>query len=119
LSSSLREAGFSVVPIDDKKGKLLKAKLMVLDLTKQAVIDVLFNMLMTANVAYLPLGEWRPYIDQHGNPVFPTKSEAAYPELLCRRVSTLVKQEAVNRGTTVPSSAYVATGAQEEARIAK
>ena len=261
LSSSLREAGFSVVPIDHKKGKLLKAKLMVLDLTKQADIDVLFNMLMTANVAcchcapvcgtgsrareiplppgmeqfkaepmrseqyplglphlqgseadrvaaanklyfitlcvcyvahirkfllsvenpsnayfwlamqelsdrytcladawfacesahfqacahgaernkwtcwfgtpkiFTPLralcshshpkGEWRPYIDQHGNPVFPTKSEAAYPELLCRRVSTLVKQEAVNRGTTVPSSAYVATGAQEEARIAK
>ena len=51
LSSSLREAGFSVVPIDHKKGKLLKAKLMVLDLTKQADIDVLFNMLMTANVA--------------------------------------------------------------------
>eukprot|EP00435_Cladocopium_sp_Y103_P068987 s708_g32.t1 len=63
--------------------------------------------------------EWRPYLDQHGDPVFPTKTEAAYPELLCRRVAALVKQEAVNRGTQVQTSAYVPQGAQEESRMSK
>ena len=45
LSGSLKQAGFSVLPIDHKHGKLLKAKLMILDLTKQCDVDVLFNVL--------------------------------------------------------------------------
>jgi hypothetical protein len=35
LSASLKQAGFSILPIDHQKGKTLKAKLMMLDLTKQ------------------------------------------------------------------------------------
>ena len=52
LSSSLRETGFAVIPIDHMKGKVMKAKLMLLDLTKQTDLDVMVNMLMTANIAY-------------------------------------------------------------------
>ena len=52
LSASLKQAGFSVLPIDHQKGKTLKAKLMLLDLTKQCDVDVLFNILATANIAY-------------------------------------------------------------------
>jgi hypothetical protein len=43
LSSSLRDSGFAILPIDHKTGKVMKARLMILDLTKQADIDVLVN----------------------------------------------------------------------------
>ena len=36
---------------------------------------------------------WAPYIDEHGRQVFPTASEAAYPELLCTRVACILKAE--------------------------
>ena len=52
LSASLKQVGFSIISIDHKKGKVLKAKLMLLDLTKQCDIDVLFNILATANICY-------------------------------------------------------------------
>ena len=52
LSSSLRSSGFSVLPIDHKKGKMSKAKLTLLDLTKQHDFDVLLSILTTANIAY-------------------------------------------------------------------
>ena len=261
LSASLREAGFSVIPIDHKKGKVRKAKLMLLDLTKQSDLDVLFNMLLTANIAYChcapvcgtgskareiplpagmehlrseplrssdyplglphlqgqdwervkaanklyfitmcvcyiawlrnfvvsvenpsnayfwlaiqtlserfpelgqawfacesthfqacahgserdkwtcwfgsagvftplrakcthehPKGQWRPYFDKDGKPVFPTKAEAAYPEQLCRKVANLVKQAAVERGATTAQPAYAPAGAPEEVRSAR
>lgn len=51
LSASLKQAGFSVLAIDHQKGKTFKAKLMVLDLTKQCDVDVLFQILSTANIA--------------------------------------------------------------------
>ena len=35
-----------------------------------------------------PKTEWRPYMDHNGKPVFPTKAEAAYPELLSEGVTT-------------------------------
>ena len=259
LSASLKQAGFSVLPIDHQKGKTLKAKLMLLDLTKQCDVDVLFNILATANIAYChcapvcgtgsrareiplppgmehlraeplrdkthPLGlpdlrpndaarvhaanqlyfltlcvafvaarrnfilsvenpsnayfwlamqvlaerfkqlgpswfacesthfqacehgglrdkwtcwygtkdifqslralcthnhpktEWRPYMDHNGKPVFPTKAEAAYPELLCQRVSQLVRLNAIERGATVDPNAYRPAGQLDEARI--
>ena len=55
LSSSLRESGFAILPIDHKAGKLMKAKLTLLDLTKHADINILFSILNTAN-RVLPLG---------------------------------------------------------------
>ena len=261
LSSSLRETGFAVIPIDHMKGKVMKAKLMLLDLTKQTDLDVMVNMLMTANIAYChcapvcgtgsrareiplppgmehlkaeplrsldhPLGlphlqgsdyqrvlaanklyfvtlcvcfiaslrgflvsvenpsnayfwlamqcladmfpklgdawfacesthfqacahgaerdkwtcwfgskgtftalkaecthnhpknMWRPYLDRFGKPVFPTKTEAAYPELLCRRVAALVKQAVLDKGAIVAPAAFLPTGAQEEVRSSR
>ena len=261
LSASLRESGFGILPIDHKTGKDLKAKLMVLDLTKQEQIDVLINILCTANIAYChcapvcgtgsrareiplpkgmehfraeplrstqwPLGlptnqgkdkdrvdaanklyfltlcvahiaflrrfilsvenpsnayfwlamqtlteqfpelshawfscesthfqscehggerdkwtcwfgteavftplralcthvhskqAWRPYMDESGRPVFPTKAEAAYPKPLCQRVATLVKQETMKRGAIGVPPAYLAQGRQEESRASR
>ena len=52
LSASLKAEGFSVLPIDHKPGKAQKAKLMVLNLTKQSDIEVLLQILCTANIAY-------------------------------------------------------------------
>eukprot|EP00435_Cladocopium_sp_Y103_P047030 s317_g13.t1 len=63
--------------------------------------------------------EWRPYLDAAGRPVFPTKAEAAYPELLCKRVATLVQQCAIARGATGPTSAYVPQGRTEESRTGR
>ena len=40
---------------------------------------------------------WTPTI-VNGRAVFPTHSEAAYPEVLCQRISSLVRQEMVTRG---------------------
>ena len=261
LSSSLRETGFAILPIDHMKGKVMKAKLMILDLTKQADIEVLINVLCTANIAYchcapvcgtgsrareipLPVGmekfnarplrsqqwplglpdlegtdklrvqaanqlyfltlciamiayqrgfvfsvenpsnayfwlamqtladqfpqlsnawfsnesthfqtcahggerdkwtcwygtaqvftalrarcthehpkdAWRPYLDSSGKPIFPTKAESAYPELLCQKVATLVKQEALQRGAIGSPPAYLAMGKPEETRASK
>ena len=41
---------------------------------------------------------WRPYKDAHGQTVFPTKEEAAYPQLLCDRIACILKDEALRRG---------------------
>ena len=38
---------------------------------------------------------WQPYKDVHGQTVFPTKEEAAYPQLLCDRVACILKDEAL------------------------
>ena len=64
-----------------------------------------------------PKNAWRPYIDQHGRPVFPTKAEAAYPELLCQRIAQIVRLEAIERGATVDPNAYKPTDKQADARI--
>ena len=48
----LRESGFAILPIDHKAGKLMKAKLTLLDLTKQADVNVLFSILCTANIGF-------------------------------------------------------------------
>ena len=40
---------------------------------------------------------WTPTI-VNGRAVFPTHSEAAYPEVLCQRISSLVRQEMFTRG---------------------
>lgn len=66
-----------------------------------------------------PKGLWRPYFDSSGRPVFPTKAEAAYPELLCQRVATIVKQAAVDRGARADQPAFLPAGAQEEVRAAR
>ena len=47
---------------------------------------------------------WAPYIDEHGRQVFPTASEAAYPELLCTRVACILKAEALKAGFTFPTT---------------
>ena len=259
LSASLKQAGFSILPIDHQKGKTLKAKLMILDLTKQSDVNVLFGILATANIAYChcapvcgtgsrareiplppgmeqfnaeplrdkhrPLGlpnlrpndaarvsaanklyfltlcvafvaakrhfllsvenpsnayfwlamqvlaeqfpllgstwfegesthfqacahgglrdkwtcwfgtksvftglralcshdhpkdAWRPYMDQYGRPVFPTKAEAAYPELLCQRVAQIVRLAAIDRGAKVDPNAYRPTDKQSDAKL--
>ena len=261
LSSSLREAGFAILPVDHKTGKVMKARLTILDLTKQADVNVLINILCHANIAYChcapvcgtgsrareiplpkgmemfraeplrsaewPLGlpslqgkdkervraanqlyfltlcisyiahcrqfvlsvenpsnayfwlavqtmtdrypqlsdawfsnesthfqscahggerdkwtcwfgtqhvfaplralcthvhskqEWRPYFDSAGRPVFPTKAEAAYPELLCQRVAAIIKQEAMGRGATGTPPAYLSLGRPDEARAGR
>ena len=62
---------------------------------------------------------WRPYLDSTGHPVFPTKAEAAYPELLCQRVAAVVKQEAMRRGATGTPPAYLSLGRPDEARTAR
>ena len=41
---------------------------------------------------------WQPYRNSHGQIVFPTKEEAAYPKLLCERVACILKSEAVEQG---------------------
>ena len=38
---------------------------------------------------------WAPYFDETGRQVFPTASEAAYPELLCSRIAYILKEEAL------------------------
>ena len=38
---------------------------------------------------------WAPYYDETGRQVFPTASEAAYPELLCDRIAYILKEEAL------------------------
>ena len=261
LSASLRDSGFAILPIDHKAGKVMKARLMILDLTKQLDIDVLVNVLCTANIAYChcapvcgtgsrareipmpagmekfralplrsqhwPLGlptlqgkdrarvesanrlyfltlciafiackrqfvlsvenpsnayfwlavqtiaenfpqladawfslesvhfqscahggerdkwtcwygtkdvfaslralcshthskqEWRPYLNADGQPVFPTKAEAAYPQLLCQRVADLIQKEAIQRGAIGEPAAYAAQGRQAETRAAR
>lgn len=40
LSASLKQAGFSVLPIDHQKGKTLKAKLMLLDNGKHCLLPL-------------------------------------------------------------------------------
>ena len=62
---------------------------------------------------------WRPYLDSTGHPVFPTKAEAAYPELLCQRVAAVVKQEAMRRGAAGTPPAYLSLGRPDEARTAR
>ena len=52
LSNSLRQEGFSILPIDCAVGKTPKAKLLQLDLTRQAHCDILVHALSHANVAY-------------------------------------------------------------------
>ena len=47
---------------------------------------------------------WAPYIDEHGRQVFPTASEAAYPELLCTRVACILKAEALKAGFSFPTT---------------
>ena len=55
--------------------------------------------------------------DQHGKPFFPTKAEAAYPELLCQRVAQIVRLEAIERGATVDPNAYKPADRQADTRI--
>lgn len=52
LSSALKSEGFQVLAIDHKVFKEQKARLMTLDLTQQAGVDVLFETLIHANIAY-------------------------------------------------------------------
>ena len=47
---------------------------------------------------------WAPYMDQNGRQVFPTASEAAYPELLCTRVACILKAEALKAGFAFPTT---------------
>eukprot|EP00435_Cladocopium_sp_Y103_P046528 s3318_g13.t1 len=63
--------------------------------------------------------DWRPYLDSAGRPVFPTKAEAACPILFCKRVATLVQQQAISRGAQRPSPAYTAQGKPEEDRASR
>ena len=261
LSSSLRSSGFSVLPIDHKNGKMSKAKLTLLDLTKQHDFDVLLSILTTANIAYchcapvcgtgsrareiplpkgmehvraeplrsqeFPLGlphlvgkdlarvtaanilyfvtliacflaslrnfafsaenpstayfwlaaqclaerfpvladawfameavhfqscahggqrdkwtcwygtpglfvplralcththdksAWRPYLTSQGNVIFPTSSEAAYPEALCHKVAQLVLQFSCARGAQAPNDAFLPQGMTHEQRTGR
>ena len=45
---------------------------------------------------------WAPFKNEHGQTVFPTASEAAYPELLCERVACILKAEALKAGFELP-----------------
>ena len=54
-----------------------------------------------------------------GKLVFPTKTETAYPPLLCQRVAALVKEAAIAKGAKASPPAFVPTGAQEEVRAAR
>ena len=47
---------------------------------------------------------WAPYIDDSGRQIFPTASEAAYPELLCTRIACILKAEALKQGFVFPST---------------
>lgn len=58
-------------------------------------------------------------MDSTGRPVFPTKAEAAYPELLCKRVAQVVRLRAIERGATVDPNALQPMGKQEEGRISR
>ena len=53
------------------------------------------------------------------NQFFPTKAEAAYPEELCRKVATLVKQAAVDKGANAVQPAYSPMAPQEEVRASR
>ena len=54
-----------------------------------------------------------------GQPVFPTKAEAAYPELLCRRVAEIVRLAAIERGAVVDPNAYDPGGNPSESKVAR
>ena len=41
---------------------------------------------------------WQPYKTADGRTIFPTKEEAAYPQLLCERIACILKDEALNCG---------------------
>ena len=41
---------------------------------------------------------WKPYTDSTGKRVYPTAEEAAYPKLLCARIASILKQEALRLG---------------------
>ena len=41
---------------------------------------------------------WRPYKDAKGQTIFPTAEEAAYPQLLCDRIASILKSEAESFG---------------------
>ena len=45
---------------------------------------------------------WAPYKNEYGQLVFPTAGEAAYPELLCDRVASILKAEAMQSGYVFP-----------------
>ena len=47
---------------------------------------------------------WAPYIDDSGRQIFPTASEAAYPELLCTRIACILKAEALKQVFLFPST---------------
>ena len=46
---------------------------------------------------------WSPYIDETGKQVFPTASEAAYPDLLCHRIACILKEEASKHNFHFPN----------------
>lgn len=46
---------------------------------------------------------WTPYFDDTGKQVFPTASEAAYPELLCNRIACILKEEALKHNFVFPN----------------
>lgn len=49
---------------------------------------------------------WKPSLDEHGQPVFPTSQEAMYPKELCRQHAVAVKTECARRGAVFPASAF-------------
>ena len=46
---------------------------------------------------------WASFIDENGKQVFPTASEAAYPELLCSRIAYILKEEALKNNFHFPN----------------
>ena len=49
---------------------------------------------------------WRPSLDQSGQPIFPTASEAAYPRQLCEAVTRAVVDECTRRGVSFRDEAF-------------
>ena len=61
---------------------------------------------------------WQPSVDK-GRLLFPTSEEAAYPDLLCRRVAMLVVTECQKRGATIFPDTLSSAGFAGEKRAAR